>query len=162
MLETKNPVLIDHFRLVEDSGGAGRHRGGLGAEYRFTARTDINLNTRIERVHCTPWGLEGGSSGTGNRVELFVGGQHKKDLPNAKVLSQRLTPGEGFIVRAAGGGGFGAPWERPAARVAEDVRQGYVTIEAAARDYGVVIDPATFEVDEAETGKRRAAMRGRG
>ena len=159
MLETKNPILIDHFRLVEDSGGAGRHRGGLGAEYRFTARTEIMLNTRIERVHCAPWGLQGGGSGTGNRVELFVGGEHKKNLPNAKVLSQRLLPDEGFIVRAAGGGGFGAAWQRPAARVAEDVRQGYVTIEAAARDYGVVLDPETLAVDEDATERRRAQMR---
>jgi N-methylhydantoinase B len=159
MLETKNPIVIDHFRLVEDSGGAARQRGGLGTEYRYTARTEINLNTRIERVHCAPWGLEGGKSGTGNRVELFVGGQHKKDLPNAKVLSQRILPGEGFLVRAGGGGGFGAPWERPAARVAEDVRQGYVTLEAAARDYGVMINPETFEVDEGETELRRAKMK---
>jgi N-methylhydantoinase B len=158
MLETKNPIVIDHHRLVEDSGGPGRHRGGLGAEYRYSARTEINLNTRIERVHCAPWGLEGGMSGTGNKVELFIGGEHKKNLPNAKVLSQRIAAGEGFLVRAGGGGGFGPPWKRPAQHVAEDVRQGYVTVEAAARDYGVVVDPESFAVDEAATLAARAAL----
>jgi N-methylhydantoinase B len=158
MLEAKNPVRIDHHRLVPDSGGAGRHRGGLGCEYRVTARTDMMLNTRIERVHCAPWGLEGGGAATGNRVELFLGGAHKKDLPNAKVLSLPLKEGDGFLVRAGGGGGFGAPWRRPAETVREDVRQGYVSLEAAREKYGVVLDPETFEIDRAATERRRRAL----
>jgi N-methylhydantoinase B len=159
MMETKSPIMVRYHRLAEDSGGAGRFRGGLGAEYAVQARAEMMLNTRIERVNCPPWGLEGGRDGTGNRVELWLGGAHKKDLPNAKVLSCRLSEGDGFSVRGGGGGGFGHPWQRPAETVQNDVRQGYVSRERAASDYGVVLDPETLEIDEAETASRRAALR---
>ena len=70
----------------EGSGGAGRYRGGLGVERVVRARTPITMNTQIERAHCRPWGLGGGSAGTGNDVALRLGGTWKTDFPNAKVL----------------------------------------------------------------------------
>jgi N-methylhydantoinase B len=60
------------------------------------------------------------------------------------------------VLRSGGGGGFGDPFEREIVRVQEDVRQGYVTVCAARRDYGVAIDPVSFEVDEAETKRLRS------
>ena len=80
-------------------------------------------------------------------------------MPNAKVLVAQLKPGDAFRVRSGGGGGYGSPLERPVADVAADVRQGYVTLEAAAEHYGVVIDPETLEVDAAATERLRAARR---
>src|SRR5438067_5655800 len=58
--EVKFPLVVESYRLVPDSGGAGRHRGGLGVERVVRARTPITMNTQIERAHCRPWGLEGG------------------------------------------------------------------------------------------------------
>ena len=60
-------------------------------------------------------------------------------------------------MRSGGGGGYGPPCERPAEMVAEDVRQGYVSLAAAAELYGVVIDPQTLRLDRAATEKLRAA-----
>jgi N-methylhydantoinase B len=153
--EAKFPLVVESYRLVPDSGGAGRHRGGLGVERLVRARTAITMNTQIERAHCKPWGLQGGLAGTGNDVALRLGGRWKTDFPNAKVLVAALKAGDAFRIRSGGGGGYGLPFEREAEVVHEDVRQGYVSIAAAAELYGVVIDPATLEIDRAATAKLR-------
>ncbi|HEY6864217.1 MAG TPA: hydantoin utilization protein B, partial [Burkholderiales bacterium] len=70
-----------------------------------------------------------------------------------------LAKGDVETVRTAGGGGFGAPWERDAERVRADVLEGYVTPEAARERYGVVLKGETLEIDAAATAKRRDAMR---
>jgi N-methylhydantoinase B len=157
--EAKFPLVVESYRLVPDSGGAGRHRGGLGVERVVRARTAITMNTQIERAHCKPWGLQGGLEGTGNDVALRLGGTWKTDFPNAKVLVAALKAGDAFRIRSGGGGGYGSPLERPAELVAEDVRQGYVSIAAAAEHYGVVIDPDTLAIDRAATETVRAARR---
>src|SRR5436190_1786583 len=138
---------------------AGRRRGGLGVERVVRARTNIQVNNQSERAHCRPWGLDGGLEGTGNAVELRLGGQWKTDFPNAKVLVAQLKLGDAFKIRSGGGGGYGSPLERPAEQVAEDVRQGYVTVKAAAELYGVVLDPETYVVDVAATEKLRISRR---
>ena len=69
-----------------------------------------------------------------------------------------LQPGERFTLRLPGGGGYHPPWQRDPAAVAEDVRQGYVSAQAAAERYGVVIDPATGAVDHAASVRRRRAL----
>ena len=144
------------MRCVPDSGGAGRHRGGLGVERVVRARVPMTFNTQIERAHCKPWGLEGGVEATGNEVALRLDGKWKTDFPNAKVLVAMLKTGDAFRLRSGGGGGYGSPLERPVADVASDVRQGYVSLAAAAELYGVVIDPETFAVDIAATEQLRA------
>ena len=96
--------------------------------------------------------------GTGNAVELrHRRAQWKTDFPNAKVLVAQLKPGDAFRLRSGGGGGHGDPFERPVEEVREDVRQGYVSAQAAAELYGVVIDAETFVVDISATDKLRAA-----
>ncbi|MCC6777418.1 MAG: hydantoinase B/oxoprolinase family protein [Hyphomicrobiales bacterium] len=157
--EFKFPIVVERYALVPDSGGAGRYRGGLGVERVVRARSPMMVNNQSDRAHCRPWGLDGGLEGTGNAVELRIGGQWKTDFPNAKVLVAQLGPGDAFTIRSGGGGGYGDPLDRPAAQVAEDVRQGYVGIEAARELYGVVLDPETFEVDLVATDRLRASKR---
>jgi N-methylhydantoinase B len=156
-MEAKFPLLFERHSLREDSGGAGRYRGGLGTEQVVQARSTIMMNVQVDRMHCAPWGLAGGLPGAGNEVRLRLNGVERTDLPNGKVLTQRLQKGDAFTLRAGGGGGFGPPRERDPRKVAHDVRQGYVSLRAAADLYGVVLDGATFEVDEAATAKRRSS-----
>jgi N-methylhydantoinase B len=153
--EAKFPIVVECYALVPDSGGAGRHRGGLGVERVVRARTNMTLNTQIERAHCRPWGLDGGGEGTGNSVALRLGDSWKTDFPNAKVLVAQLKTGDAFRVRSGGGGGHGDPFARPVEDVLADVRQGYVSIAAAAELCGVVID-AHGEVDVDATARLRA------
>jgi N-methylhydantoinase B len=153
-LETKYPLLIEGYTLREDSGGAGEYRGGLGCENTVQARADLMLNAQVERMHCKPWGLNGGMEADGNAVVLRANGIWKEDYPNAKLLTARIKEGDAFAIRSGGGGGFGDPHLRPAETVANDVRQGYVSAESAERDYGVICDTAGT-LDVAATEKAR-------
>jgi N-methylhydantoinase B len=155
-IEAKFPLVIERYALVPDSGGAGRHRGGLGVERVVRPRADITLNTQIERAHCRPWGLEGGRDGKGNAVALRFGTHWKTDFPNAKVLVAQIKAGDAFRLRSGGGGGYGSPLDRPVEAVRNDVRQGYVSVHEAAVFYGVVIDGDTFKVNEGATAMLRA------
>jgi N-methylhydantoinase B len=157
--EAKFPLVVERYALVPDSGGAGRRRGGLGVERVVRARIPMTMNTQVERAHCRPWGLDSGLEGTGNQVALRQGGQWKTDFPNAKVLVAALKKDDAFLIRGGGGGGYGNPLERAIEEVAEDVRQGYVSIKAAAEHYGVVVDPDTLAVDRAASEALRAARR---
>jgi N-methylhydantoinase B len=154
--EAKFPLVVERYAFVPDSGGAGRHRGGLGVERVVRARSNMVFNTQLERAHCRPWGLDGGLDGTGNQVGLRRDGQWKTDFPNGKVFTTALRPGDAYRIRSGGGGGYGDPRERPAELVAEDVRQGYVSLEVAREHYGVVVDAETFAVDAAATQKLRS------
>jgi N-methylhydantoinase B len=154
-LETKYPLLIESYSLREDSGGAGEYRGGLGCENTVQARADLMLNAQVDRMHCKPWGLNGGKEAAGNAVVLRANGEWKEDYPNAKLLTARIKQGDAFAMRSGGGGGFGNAHDRPAETVADDVRQGYVSIESAAQDYGVICD-AAGNLDVAATEKARA------
>jgi N-methylhydantoinase B len=157
-MEAKYPLLFERHCLREDSGGAGRYRGGLGTEQVVRARSTITMNVQVDRMHCPPWGLDGGRPGAGNQVTLRLAGVEKADLPNSKVLTQRLQKGDAFTLRAGGGGGFGPPHERDPQKVAHDVRQGYVSLRAAADLYGVALDETTLEVDEPATTRLRATL----
>jgi N-methylhydantoinase B len=154
--EAKFPLVVERYALVPDSGGAGRRRGGLGVERVVRARIPMTMNTQVERAHCRPWGLDGGLEGTGNQVALRLDGRWKTDFPNAKVLVAALKADDAFLIRGGGGGGYGNPLERTVEEVAEDVRQGYVSVKAAKELYGVVIDPETLAVDRAASETLRA------
>jgi N-methylhydantoinase B len=154
-VEAKFPIVVERYALVPGSGGAGSHRGGLGVERVVRARSHVTVNTQIDRAHCRPWGLDGAGDGKGNAVALRIDGAWKTDFPNAKVLVAQVKAGDAFRLRSGGGGGYGSPLARPIEDVRNDVRQGYVSVEDAAALYGVVIDPATFAVDEEATARLR-------
>ena len=138
-VEAKYPLMFERHALRQDSGGAGRYRGGLGAEQVVTSRAPVNIFTRIDRIHCPPWGLAGGGEGMGNQVVLRQDGKLSNDLPNGKLALQRLKPGDALMLRAGGGGGFGSALLRDPERVANDVKQGYVSVDAARASYGVAV-----------------------
>ncbi len=158
MVEAKYPVLVERFGLIDDSGGPGLHRGGLGIERVTQARGDFMVNTQIDRMHCAPWGLNGGGEATGNSVALRLGGEWKEDFPNAKVMTAFLKPGEAFRLRSGGGGGFGAAIERDPELVRSDVEQSYVSVHSARKHYGVVIDGESLQMDLEATRALRAEM----
>src|SRR6185295_1619752 len=157
-LENKYPLLIERYALIPDSGGPGKHRGGLGCETVVQALTDLTLNASIDRAHCLPWGLEGGLEGAGNQVLMRKSGLWDNERPNAKILTAPLKKGDAYALRSGGGGGFGSPLERAAERVQDDVREGYVSVQAARDYYGVVLDARTLQIDAKATAEERAAL----
>ena len=161
-VEAKYPLLVERYTLRQDSGGAGRYRGGLGTEQVVQALHDIRFSSQMDRVKCKPWGLEGGHSGAGNSVALHrFSSEDETHFPNGKAFNQVLKPGDAYILRSGGGGGFGTPLDRDLVALEHDVRCGYVSRQAAESLYGAVFLP-DGRIDAAATAQRRADMRAKG
>ena len=157
--EAETPIRILEYSLARDSGGAGTHRGGLATSMTFqvfSPHTVITARNR-DRVRFTPWGIAGGAAGKSSAFVLNPGTPREVDLGNTDVVT--VEPGDVIRVTAAGGGGYGPPFERPVEHVLRDVRRGFVSVEGAERDYGVVIRDG--RVDEEETKHRREGQRAR-
>ncbi len=156
VLETKSPMFIESYGYRPDSGGAGRHRGGVGVGrvYRFTAPS-IGI-CLVYKTKTKPWPIDGGLEGENNHVILNPGTDREVVQGGSY---NHMDPGEVLVNNTGGGGGYGDPLLREPPRVAHDVRNGFVTVQAAERDYGVVVDPSSFLVDEPATAGRRKALR---
>jgi N-methylhydantoinase B len=148
VLERQHPVRIESYALVPDSGGAGRYRGGLGLcrSYRLLADEAI-LQLRADRLRFAPYGLNGGEPGgvSGNWLDE---GDGTRSIPG-KVTSI-VRRGTLLTHHQAGGGGHGDPFTRAPESVALDVWNGKVTVSAARKKYGVVVN-ADGMVDASET-----------
>jgi N-methylhydantoinase B len=131
--ESSHPYVIEYARLRQDSGGAGRFRGGLGLEKAYRLKVPSRLTTSIERTACPPWGLNGGEPGVTGRVEV-----HRTDGSQQTLLKgeTRLEAGDRVLLFTAGGGGFGDPAARDDDAITRDVMQGYVSSDVAKRVYG--------------------------
>jgi N-methylhydantoinase B len=130
--ETRNPWLLERVELLEDSGGAGRHRGGLGVQMDFQMLEDAYVTAVIERTKNPGWGLEGGEeAGIPNSGALRKPDGSRTVFGKATRLLVRK--GETLELTMGGGGGYGPATERDPAAVHSDVREGYIT-EAAARE----------------------------
>ncbi len=132
--EAITPIVVWRKELRTDSGGAGAQRGGLGQTMEITSREDapFGIFASFERVLFPARGRDGAGAGATGRIRLASG----KDLNNKGF--QTIPAQERLIIEMPGGGGFGDPKARDPEAVAEDVRLGLVSPEAAARDYGVV------------------------
>jgi N-methylhydantoinase B len=112
----------------------------------------VNLGIQAGRHIHPPEGLFGGKPGA--KAQFLVNG-----VPGNPFGLTQLKPGDVVTIDAAGGGGCGNPLDREPERVERDVVEGYVTLEKAREDYGVIIDSKTLTVDEEETRKLRDALR---
>jgi N-methylhydantoinase B len=156
--EGKGPILISYRKLRPDSGGAGKFRGGLGVAQEVRMLAPASVLSAMERTKCAPWGLHGGKEAMPNRFNIVRKNGTMQTLPTGKTNGHvALEPGDGFLVEVGGGGGFWEPYEREPERVLADVRAGYVSVEAARRDYGVVIrqEGRKFVMDLDETHQLR-------
>jgi N-methylhydantoinase B len=133
--ESEFPILVERYGLVADSGGAGRHRGGLAVERVWRCLTpDTSLIVRSDRAAHPPYGLQGGLPGTLSSNVLVRADGTREPLPS--MFSTTIQPGEVYEHRTAGGGGWGDPRERDPRSIAADVGDGKVTAEAAQEVYG--------------------------
>jgi N-methylhydantoinase B len=127
ILEAAYPVLFTQWALRPDSAGAGRHRGGLGAIYEIEAQTDAQVALLGERGKYPPLGVAGGEPGALNRFSWGGDGTGNTPPLVSKVTDVWLRAGERVRLETPGGGGWGDPRERDAARADRDRRLGYVT-----------------------------------
>jgi len=143
--ETLYPHITLWYEFRPDSGGAGQYRGGLGVIYkiRFTDEKPL-LIMFGDGVRTAPYGLFGGKPGATNKCILNEGTPEEKVLPIKGFVQAKK--GDVYTIYSAGGGGWGDPKKRDPELVRQDVINGIVSIESAKKDYGVVIDPKTYEI----------------
>jgi N-methylhydantoinase B len=156
-IESEQPLMVERYGFVPNTGGAGKFRGGLGIEREFRLLAeDATFQLRSDRSDFTPWGVQGGKPGTPTENYLNPGTDQEEKLPG-KTLRQ-LKKGDLYRVVQAGAGGFGNPLERDMFAVADDVEQEKLSVDYVRREYGVVINFKNSALDIPATEKLRAEM----
>jgi len=134
MIESEMPLSFTRYGLLPDTGGPGKHRGGLGLvrEWRVDAER-ATFTAQMDRFRYRPYGLQGGKPGAAGRLTLIRDG---KEIPlHSKVGNMPLQKGDIIRLETSGGGGYGDPKQRSREAVHRDVEQGYVSLESARSEY---------------------------
>jgi N-methylhydantoinase B len=154
-IESHVPLRVVRYELRDDAVGAGRWRGGLNSIKEVEFLTDGSISVEGDGHSHRPWGFQGGEDGRTSQLQLIRASQPPVDLPS---MLATIPVRRGDRIRAVGGigGGYGSPRERPASTVAEDVLDGYLSREAAARDFRVAVR-ADGTLDAAATATLRGA-----
>jgi N-methylhydantoinase B len=135
-IEIDYPIRIRRYELAPGSGGSGRFRGGLGIvrEYEMLAES-ASINVRGDRANFPPKGLLGGLPGDKSHYQVFdADAPHGRDIPSK--YSGQIKRHERLRVTTPGGGGYGAPREREAARLEDDLQNERLSADKARTDYG--------------------------
>jgi N-methylhydantoinase B len=134
ILESEYPCRITRFDLVPDSGGAGQWRGGLSLVREYELLEDATVIRRFDKTRFPPRGLAGGADGSRSRFVIRLGTEQEQDTRASGRYEMKA--GERFLIQTAGGGGYGDPRVRESEAVRRDIAEGYVSRDAAAKDYG--------------------------
>src|SRR6478609_1912311 len=135
--ESRFPFIVERLGLAVDSGGAGRHRGGLGYEKQIRMLRDAHFMSIADRSILACWGVKGGKAGRSFEVTIDLGGPTERTV-DALADAEPVLAGQVIRIRTTGGGGWGDPLERPYDEVERDLRWGKVSFDGARADYGVV------------------------
>ena len=154
-IESHLPIRIGRYELREDASAAGQWRGGIGSirEVEFLADNSFVAIEGDGHRHA-PWGFQGGAEGHTSAITHHTNGGESIDWPSMSA-SRPVRQGERVSMMGTCGGGYGDPMARSPEVVREDVLDGYISIEAARRDYGVVLS-AALAIDRDATKKLRA------
>jgi N-methylhydantoinase B len=156
--EVRYPWQVERFELLQDSGGPGKFRGGLGVrrDYKIIGH-DAGMTVTTDRVLNTPpWGIFGGKDGKPSITKVYrTDGSEEKWR---KISNLPLKDGDVVSFQTGGGGGYGSPLERDPEMVLEDAINGYVSVKSAKDEYGVVFKKDDMKVDEKATLKLRKEM----
>ncbi|MEW5421462.1 hydantoinase B/oxoprolinase family protein [Amorphus sp. 3PC139-8] len=137
LIESENPIRVERYEFLPDTGGSGEFRGALGIvrDYRFLT-DNVRVQVRSDRYTSQPWGLFGGGPGAGGKLTLNPGTEREEALPSKFIR----TLGKGDVLNAemAAAGGYGAPEKRDRAAIARDIAEGKMSLEHARKVYGYV------------------------
>jgi N-methylhydantoinase B len=165
--ERANPILTTEYEILTDSAGPGKWRGGAGVR-----KTSVVLEAErtvisyiCDRERAVVWGIEGGLPSIPHGLSITRANAAKEEWLGSVFSDVPIGQGDIFSRPTAGGGGFGDPLQRDPAAVLQDVADDYVSVERAARDYGVVIkvidaEICDYAIDEAATRAARETIRG--
>ncbi len=154
VIEIAYPLRVEKYGLVKDSDGPGRFRGGLGLTRELTILDhQASITIGSERREIPPWGLKGGKPGGCSDLWIETEPGNRQSLPSK--VTRSVDAGTRIVLKTAGGGGYGNPLEREPAAVCRDVREGFISLERARSEYGVVINPESGICDLEATAKAR-------
>jgi N-methylhydantoinase B len=155
-IETHVPLRVTRYEFREDACGAGRWRGGWNSVKEVEFLTDGSLSVEGDGHANAPWGFAGGSVGHPSRLDLMKQDGAVQALPS---MLPTISVSRGNKVRATGGigGGYGNPLDRAEEAVLNDVLDGYLTTEDAARRFGVVIEQGRVDSQATQRWRRAAA-----
>jgi N-methylhydantoinase B len=158
IIESEFPTRLLRFELITDSGGVGTFRGGLGIRREYLNLEDARFSIRSMKHIIPANGVAGGKPGRPGDIWINPGRDGARRLPT-RYADYPLKAGDVFRLDTPGGGGYGDSLERQAERVLADVREGYISPEAAERGYGIVLtrDGDEWVVDRAATNAKRTA-----
>ena len=152
-VELENPVMIERYEFIPDSGGPGKYRGGLSLRRDIRFLTDVTWARYSDRQKFEPLGLLGGMNGSKGRLTLNPGTPEETQCKSKGV--NQLKAGDVLSIELPGSGGYGPPARRSPDKVRWDVVNGKVSLKSARRDYRVVLDQ-DLNVDTAATASIRA------
>jgi N-methylhydantoinase B len=138
-IELSHPLRIEHYRLREETAGAGEHRGGHGHERMVKFLSDSTITIEGDGNKYGSWGYDGGKGAPSGELKHIKPDGEEITLPS-KVSGYKFESGDKFSIKSISGGGYGDPYDRPEQKVYEDYRDGYITKEKARDEYGVVIE----------------------
>lgn len=145
IIELEHPLKVEGYSLVEDSGGAGKFRGGVGICRVLKSLVPMSISTTPKRPSIQPYGLAGGEGG---KVDLCGVMETNNKIVSVVRNVKKCTK---TIIRTSGGGGWGNPLERDFNKIEWDVLNGYVSLETAKEKYGCIINPMTHKIDVKKT-----------
>ena len=154
-IEMRFPLRVERYELRPEAPGAGEWRGGIGAVRDVRFLVDGFLSCNGDRTLEAPKGIFGGGDGLPAQIVKNPGRADEQVLPS-KSTGRKLKSGDVIRVVGPNAGGYGEPRRREAGRVAADVADGLISVEAAREVYRVVLDPATGAIDRAATDRLRA------
>lgn len=154
--ESRSPLIKLRYELARDTGGAGTWRGGLGALVQWRFDADAELSFQAQRTIGEFAAGPAGGRAPGGRNDIQVGVGSSDDPAYSMSTGVTIAAGEVLTMHAAGGAGYGDPLLRDPLLVQRDVQDGFVSVEAARRDYGVVLDTGTLDIDFEHTQIMRA------
>ncbi|MGA2462482.1 MAG: hydantoinase B/oxoprolinase family protein [Candidatus Bathyarchaeia archaeon] len=157
IIESEYPLRVDAYRIVSDTGGPGRFRGGCAMRREFTIlANEIQSSADVYRTLTGPYGLFGGKpGGTAKCGIIFPDGEEIC----GHYLNNSVPASSKMYIQSNGGGGYGDPLTRDSEKVMWDVLNEYVSLKAAKEEYGVLIDSRNFQVDFAATEAERKRLR---
>jgi len=154
--ELVDPYTVLQYEFWPDSPGAGEWRGGMGTIYRWRVDAPGIAAANFgggNREATAPFGLEGGMAAPPHQLFLRKASGEVIDVDTESFYA--FDQGDVFEIYESGGGGYGDPKRRPVDKVRDNVKNGLISVDAARDRYGVVIDPRSFQVEEAATRELR-------
>ncbi len=160
--EARWPFVVERLGLAVDSGGPGRHRGGLGYDKHIRMLRDCSFMSIADRSLLACWGVRGGKAGRPFSVVVDPGGPNERAV-DALADAEPVRAGEVIRIRTTGGGGWGDPLDRPYDEVRLDIAWGKVSVDGAWADYAVrivdgVVDRTASDVERAHRRAQRPAI----